>query len=208
MPYFAPSVPSFAQEFSCRYLTRVLVECWRHCRHRSKSPFARASCGASSGAVLASRAPDKSVLIGSFEISELPDNDATLFLLIQAHDALSTGVKFQSHVYSNSPDAQVALFDSYVGAKVGTKNLLTISDLQNQKDAGCLRGRARGSNIAGKRGVECRGFVGTGADKKRSLVCAKYLHVAEAEGPLRVDPAQFVLYSMGWLGSAEMCLKG
>merc|ERR1719199_1801235 len=78
-------------------------------------------------------APDKRGLIGSFEISELPQEDALLFLLIQAHDEVSTGVKFQSHMFSNSGDSQLALFDSYVGAKPGSKTLLTISDLA-QKD--------------------------------------------------------------------------
>jgi len=75
-------------------------------------------------------AADKSVLVGSFEVSELPKNDALLLLVIQPHDDISTGVKFQSHIFSNSDDAQVALLDAYVGPAepVGGETFVTIAD--------------------------------------------------------------------------------
>lgn len=79
---------------------------------------------------------DISVLVGSFEVSELPKNDALLLLVLQPHDDISTGVKFQSHIFSNSDDAQVALLDAYAGPILqGTDNMITIADkkIENPK---------------------------------------------------------------------------
>merc|ERR1719269_397031 len=59
---------------------------------------------------------DDSASAGSFSISELPSNDATLVLVIYRHDTISTGVSFESHVFSNLLNAQVAVIDTYRGA--------------------------------------------------------------------------------------------
>lgn len=59
---------------------------------------------------------------GNFTVSDLPNNDATLLLVIHRHDTLSTSVSFESHVFSNLQSAQVAVIDAYKGrAKVTTR---------------------------------------------------------------------------------------
>merc|ERR1719461_1686325 len=53
---------------------------------------------------------------GTFAISDLPNNDAVLFLVIYRHDRMSTAVSFESHVFANLLNAQVAVIDTYKGA--------------------------------------------------------------------------------------------
>lgn len=52
---------------------------------------------------------------GTFSVSDLPNNDAILFLAIHRHDTLSTAVSFESHVFANLLNAQVAIIDTYKG---------------------------------------------------------------------------------------------
>jgi len=52
---------------------------------------------------------------GTFSVSDLPNNDAVLFLVIHRHDTLSTAVSFESHVFANLLNAQVAIIDTYKG---------------------------------------------------------------------------------------------
>lgn len=54
---------------------------------------------------------------GTFTISDLPNNDAVLLLVIHRHDTLSTAVSFQSHVFANLLNAQIAIIDTYKGTK-------------------------------------------------------------------------------------------
>jgi len=56
---------------------------------------------------------------GTFTVSDLPNNDAVLLLVIQRHDTLSTAVSFQSHVFANLLNAQVAVIDTYKGRAHG-----------------------------------------------------------------------------------------
>lgn len=53
---------------------------------------------------------------GTFSVSDLPNNDAVLLLVIHRHDTLSTAVSFESHVFANLQNAQVAVIDTYKGA--------------------------------------------------------------------------------------------
>jgi len=62
---------------------------------------------------------------GSFSVSDLPENDAVLALIIYRHDTMSTAVSFESHVFSNLLNAQVAVIDAYRGS---AKSLLHIRD--------------------------------------------------------------------------------
>jgi len=50
---------------------------------------------------------------GTFTISDLPNNDAVLLVVIQRHDTLSNAVSFQSHVFANLLNAQIAVIDTY-----------------------------------------------------------------------------------------------
>jgi len=52
---------------------------------------------------------------GSFSVSDLPNNDAVLLLVVHRHDAASTAVAFESHIFANLPNAQVAVIDTYKG---------------------------------------------------------------------------------------------
>ena len=52
---------------------------------------------------------------GTFTVSDLPNNDAVLLLIIYRHDTLSTAVSFESHVYANLLNAQVAIVDTFKG---------------------------------------------------------------------------------------------
>jgi hypothetical protein len=54
---------------------------------------------------------------GTFSVSDLPNNDAVLLLLIHRHDTLSTAVSFESHVFANLLNAQVAVIDTYKGSE-------------------------------------------------------------------------------------------
>lgn len=57
---------------------------------------------------------------GSFAVSTLPDNDATLLLVVHRHDTKSTSVSFESHVFGNLASPQVAVIDTYQGKKKST----------------------------------------------------------------------------------------
>jgi len=69
---------------------------------------------------------------GTFSVSDLPNNDAVLLLMIQRHDTLSTAVSFESHVFANLLNAQVAVIDTYKGAE---KASLKIQDKTASKKA-------------------------------------------------------------------------
>ena len=52
---------------------------------------------------------------GTFSISALPSSEAVLLLVVHRHDAKSTTVAFDSHVFTNLGGAQVAVIDTYKG---------------------------------------------------------------------------------------------
>lgn len=54
---------------------------------------------------------------GSFAVSELPSEDAVLVLVIYRHDTVTTAVAFESHVFANLLNAQIAVLDTYRGVK-------------------------------------------------------------------------------------------
>merc|ERR1719171_891001 len=69
---------------------------------------------------------------GTFSVSDLPNNDAVLLLAIYRHDTLSTAVSFESHVFANLLNAQVAVIDTYKGS---AKSHLKIMDDEQAKTA-------------------------------------------------------------------------
>jgi len=69
---------------------------------------------------------------GVFSVSDLPNNDAVLLLAIYRHDTLSTAVSFESHVFANLLNAQVAVIDTYKGS---AKSHLKIMDDDQAKTA-------------------------------------------------------------------------
>jgi hypothetical protein len=60
---------------------------------------------------------------GTFTISDLPNNDAVLLLTIHRHDTLSNAVSFQSHVFANLLNAQIAIIDTYKGRARATAEI-------------------------------------------------------------------------------------
>lgn len=52
---------------------------------------------------------------GIFEIAELPPYSSTLLLVITRHDTVGNSVAFESHVFRESANAQVAVIDTYKG---------------------------------------------------------------------------------------------
>merc|ERR1719327_1394867 len=71
---------------------------------------------------------------GSFSISELPNNDATLVLVIYRHDTLSTAVSFESHVFSNLINSQIAVLDAYRGAAKATPRIRDVSEAKTERN--------------------------------------------------------------------------
>jgi len=69
---------------------------------------------------------------GTFSVADLPNNDAVLLLVIYRHDTLSTAVSFESHVFANLVNAQIAVIDTYKGA---AKSVARIQDLNEAKTA-------------------------------------------------------------------------
>jgi len=60
---------------------------------------------------------------GTFSVSDLPNNDAVLLLVIHRHDTLSTAVSFESHVFANLLNAQVAIIDTFKGRANATPKI-------------------------------------------------------------------------------------
>lgn len=58
--------------------------------------------------------------LGAFSINDLPNSDALLLLIIHRHDPLSTAVSFESHVFGNLVNSEVAVFDTYTGSAQST----------------------------------------------------------------------------------------
>jgi len=68
---------------------------------------------------------------GTFAISDLPNNDAVLLLVIHRHDTLSTAVAFESHVFANLLNAQVAVIDTFKGS---ARSVAAIRDGSSNKE--------------------------------------------------------------------------
>jgi hypothetical protein len=54
-------------------------------------------------------------VVGTFTITELPRTNAVLLTVIRRHDEVSTAAAFDSHVFTASDAAQVAVIDAYKG---------------------------------------------------------------------------------------------
>jgi len=71
---------------------------------------------------------------GTFSVSDLPNNDAVLLLIIHRHDTLSTAVSFESHVFANLLNAQVAIIDTYKGSAKATPKIQDIAGGKGRKE--------------------------------------------------------------------------
>merc|ERR1719498_2256972 len=71
---------------------------------------------------------------GSFSVSELPSNDAVMLLVIYRHDIASTAVSFESHVFSNLINSQIAVLDAFRGAAKSSPRIQDISEAKTQRN--------------------------------------------------------------------------
>mmetsp|Transcript_49928 Transcript_49928/g.79010 ORF Transcript_49928/g.79010 Transcript_49928/m.79010 type:complete len:274 (+) Transcript_49928:58-879(+) len=71
---------------------------------------------------------------GTFSVSELPENDAVLLLVIYRHDAHSTAVAFESHIFSNLVNSQIAVLDAYRGNAKATPRIRDVSDAKTDRN--------------------------------------------------------------------------
>lgn len=69
---------------------------------------------------------------GTFAVSDLPQNDAVLLLIIHRHDQVSTAVSFESHVFANLVNPQVAIIDTYKGAAQSTPRIKDTKDAKHE----------------------------------------------------------------------------
>lgn len=74
---------------------------------------------------------------GTFSVADLPNNDAVLLLVIHRHDTESTAVSFESHVFANLVNAQIAVIDTYKGG--APKAPLQILDIKEGADENSTR---------------------------------------------------------------------
>lgn len=61
---------------------------------------------------------------GTFSVTNLPESDGVLFLVIHRHDAMSTAVAFESHIFASLTVPQVAIIDTYKGAAKSTPRIM------------------------------------------------------------------------------------
>jgi hypothetical protein len=107
---------------------------------------------------------------GTFSIGELPQNDAILLLMITRHDTVSSAVSFESHVFANLANSQVAVLDMYRGAAKSTVKI------EDKKDAKFSRSEdlRYDSVVAINPGIyECVLVGADGKDASRASLVAK-----------------------------------
>lgn len=66
---------------------------------------------------------------GTFVVGDLPSTDATLMLVIYRHNTKTTAVAFESHVFANLLNAQIAVLDTYKGSQA--KSTIKITDVED-----------------------------------------------------------------------------
>lgn len=89
--------------------------------------------------------------VGTFSVSDLPNNDAVLLLVIHRHDVLSTAVAFESHVFASLASAQVAIIDTYRGSARAIPRILDAA--QSQKISARREELRYDSVVAVSRGI-------------------------------------------------------
>jgi len=102
----------------------------------TETPLAYKSCGEFAPALSVGDRVDFKVgesNAGTFTISDLPNSDAVLLMVIYRHDTVSTAVSFESHVFASLQSAQIAVLDTYKGTE---KSELRIQDMLEKKPEG------------------------------------------------------------------------
>lgn len=117
---------------------------------------------------------------GTFAVSDLPNNDAILLLVIHRHDTLSTAVSFESHVFANLLNAQVAIMDTYKGAAHSAVKIMNAAQ-QNKKDKASSQEELRYDTVvaveAGEYDVELVDSEGKAQAKSKFVALNKESYV-------------------------------
>jgi len=71
--------------------------------------------------------------VGTFAVGSMPDNDAILVLVISRHDTLSTAVSFESHIFANLLNAQLAVIDTFKGKSNTNVKIRDASDSESKR---------------------------------------------------------------------------
>lgn len=90
---------------------------------------------------------------GSFTVSDLPENNAVMALIIYRHDTRSTAVSFESHVFSNLLNAQLAVLDTYRGAAQAVPKIQDTQKHEGKKDLQRVEELRYGSVVAVNQGL-------------------------------------------------------
>merc|ERR1719316_800358 len=106
---------------------------------------------------------------GTFSVSDLPNNDAVLLLVIYRHDTLSTAVSFESHVFANLLNAQIAVIDTYKGS---AKSSMKIKDADAAKTSRSEELRYDSVVAVNPGSYECVLMGSDGAEKGKSELVA------------------------------------
>lgn len=123
---------------------------------------------------------------GTFVVGDLPSTDAVLMLVVYRHNTQTTAVAFESHVFANLLNAQIAVLDTYRGpAKAQIK-------IQDAEDATTSRSEplAFGSVVAlnqGKYEVVLAGLDGLPKSRSNLTIGNRESCVVIRSG---VDPAE------------------
>jgi len=71
---------------------------------------------------------------GTFSVSEVPDHNNLLLLVIYRHDTVSTQVSFASHVFSRLMNAQAAVIDTYRGKETAKLSIKDAREKSHPRD--------------------------------------------------------------------------
>jgi hypothetical protein len=110
---------------------------------------------------------------GTFAVSDLPNNDAVMLLVIHRHDTLSTAVSFESHVFANLQNAQVAVIDTFKGKAVATPKIMDAAVKKDKVDNARSEELRYDSVVAVNPGIYDVELIGSdGAMKAKSQLVA------------------------------------
>lgn len=135
---------------------------------------------------------------GTFAVADLPQNDAVLLLIVHRHDQISTAVSFESHVFANLMNAQVAVIDTYKGSAKGSPRIKDRADAKKDARSEELRFSSIVAVNPGRYDVELDGPSGEVASKTEMIALNRESYVVLRVGVEsktgRSYPQELVVY--------------
>jgi len=145
---------------------------------------------------------------GTFAVQDLPNNDAVLLLIIHRHDQVSTAVSFESHVFANLMNAQVAVIDTYKGSSQSSPKIKDVADATKQSRSEELRYSSIVAVNPGVYEVELDGADGKVASKSQLVALNRESYVVIRTGVESKNGASFPQELMIFPNSDPATLKG